>query len=471
MIRNKKMNKRLYRSIRKMLPALLVFFVIHAAVMPKIAAAQQSSPDSTVATGNQDLFGEKFREGRELIDRQEWAKGAEKFREALEKYPDHELADAALYWLAFCYKKQKKYKEADAALARLVEKFPTSPWIGDAEVMKVEIAPWIGRLGVSGNDNINSNVVEGQVSSDLQASIVKGTVTNSVQNPTLADKLAMSDRLPLERADEIKLAAFQSLLSADPKRAVETMGEVLAPDSKASETLKREILRVWRNPRLFASQTIVSNIDKTVGGKEFVALLRETLAKSFRNEKNLKIRIEIIYTLASLADAQSLAYLKQLYATQSDRDIRRDIINSLSVSAGDSSKFNPDGAPGQEAGFDLSREQKRKTQIEILLEIVRDEKDFELRRLAFANLRRFQSWATSEQASATMTRIYDSETDEEFKVSIVRALAESKQAQATRKLIDIARNDKSDKLRLEAIYQLKDSKDPEVIRFLEELIK
>jgi len=286
-----------------------------------------------------------------------------------------------------------------------------------------------------------------------------------------ADKLAMTDRLPLDRADEIKLAAFQSLLAADPKRAIETMGEVLTPDSKASETLKREILRVWRNPRLFASNALVSNIDKNIGGKEFVSLLRETLIKGFQNEKNLKIRIEIIYTLASLADAQSLDYLKRLYATENDRDIKKDIINSLGTSAGDPSKFSSDTIQRQETGFNISREQKRKIQIEILLQIVRDEKDTELRRLAFANLRRFQSWATSEQAFDVMTRIYDSATDEEFKVTIVRAFAESKQSQATKKLIDIARNDKSDKLRLEAIYLLRDNKDPGVIKVLEELIK
>jgi HEAT repeat protein len=439
--------------------------------MPEIAA-QQNSTVSKVETGNQDLFGERFREGRDLIDRQEWASGAEKFRETVEKYPDHRLADAALYWLAFCYKKQKKYKEADAALARLLEKFPSSAWAGDAQVMKTEIAPWIGRLGVLGNDNINSNVAPGQFSSDLQADIVKGTVNSSVQSPSLTEKLAITDRrLSLDRADEIKLAAFQSLLTADPKRAVETMGEVLTPDSKASETLKREILRVWRNPRLFASNTLVSNIDKNIGGKEFVSLLRETLAKSFQNEKNLKIRIEIIYTLASLDDGQSLAYLKQLYATENDRDIRKDIINSFAASAGESSKFNSDAFPGIVTGLNLSREQKRKIQIEFLLEIVRDEKDIELRRLAFANLRRFKGWTASEQAVDLMTRLYDSETDEEFKISIVRVLAEFKQNKATKKLVDIARKDKSDKLRLEVIYLLRDSKDPEAIKILEELIK
>lgn len=463
------MNRHLYQSIYKKLPALLILFLIYTAVMPDTASAQ-NSPVAKNEAENQDFFGERFREGRDLIDEQEWGRAAEKFREVVEKYPDHKLADAALYWLAFCYKKQKQYKEADFALARLLEKFPDSAWTGDAQVMKTEIAPLVGRLGVLGN--ANAGVAQGQFSSDLQADIVKGTVNGAVQNPSLAEKLAMSDRLPLDRADEIKLAAFQSLLNADPKRAVETMGEVLTPDSKASETLKREILRVWRNPRLFASNPLTSNIAKnTGGGKEFVALLRETLVKGFQNEKNLKIRIEIIYTLASLSDRQSLESLKRFYAAETDRDIKKDIINSFGISATEFSKFDSDSFPGQQTGFNISREQKRNMQIEILLEIVRSEKDIELRRLAFSNLRRFQGWAASGQAVETMTRLYDDESDEEFKISLIRAFAESKEAAAAKKLLEIARNEKSGKVKLEAIYALRTSTDPDVLKFLENLIK
>lgn len=469
------MNKHLYRSIYKTLPALLILFVIYTNVMPEIARAQNSP---VFQTDKQDSFDERFRAGRDLIDQKEWKQAAEKFREALDKNPDHKLADAALYWLAFCYKKQKKYGESDAALALLLKKFPDSTWASDAQVMKTEIAPLVGRLGVLGNDKIG--VAEGQFSSDLQAQVVTGTVNKSttgtvngqVQNPSLAEKLAMSgDRLPLDRADEIKLAAFQSLLNADPRRAIETMGEVLTPDSSASETLKREILRVWRNPRFFGSNDLVSNINKNIGGKEFVTLLRETLAKGFQNEKNLKIRIEIIYTLASLDDRGSLEILKRFYGAESNRDIKKDIINSFSISATEASKFNSDTVPGQQTGFDLTREQKRKMQIEILLEIARNEKDNELRRLAFSNLLRFRNWTASGEAVETLRGLYDADTDEEFKISLIRALAESKQIAATKKLLDIARNDKSDKLRLEAIYSLRTSKDPEVIKFLQDLIK
>lgn len=468
-----KNEKHLYQSIYQTLPALLILLTIYTALMRETARAQNPPPTGIKVTAQND-FGEKFRAGRDLIDRQEWARATEQFREAIENNPDHKLADAALYWLAFCYKKQKKFEEADAALDRLFKEFPASPWTLDAQVMKTEIAPALGRLYDARNNNPKKNrknPQQDQFSSDLQAQIITENVSNSSQNLSLEEKLALTDRLPLERADEIKLAAFQSLLVADPRRAIETIGEVLKPESKAREALKREILRVWRKPRLFASNTLTDNITKTIGGKEFVSLLRETLVKSFQNEKNLKIRVEIIYTLASLADEQSLDYLKQIYATENERDIKKDIINSFGSS---SSVFYPSGsdiAQKQKGEPDIAREQNRKIQLDFLLEIVRAEKDLELRRLAFSNLRHFKNWSGGAQAVEVMTRLYDAETDEEFKLAILRTFGESKQPAATRKLLDIAKNDKSDKLRVEAIYSLRTSKDPEVLKFLEDLIK
>jgi TolA-binding protein len=82
--------------------------------MPETAFAfVVNSPASKIETSNQDDFDKKFREGRDLIDKEEWARASEKFREVIEKYPDGKSTDAALYWLAFCHKKQFRLKEAE----------------------------------------------------------------------------------------------------------------------------------------------------------------------------------------------------------------------------------------------------------------------------------------------------------------------------------------------------------------------
>jgi tetratricopeptide (TPR) repeat protein len=476
-------NKRnLYQLIYKTLPALLIIFTIYTVVMPKTAFAfVESATAPEIETIDQDDFDKKFREGRDLIDREEWARAAEKFREAVETYPNGKSADAALYWLAFCHKKQKQFKEANSALDRLMEKFPTSSWSADARVMKVEIAPSRAVIYSPAATGFNyPAAAPATTAAAASNSLYNGTAPlNTAQTYVRSGELIgilndTSARAPLDREDEIKIAAFQSLLSADPKRAIETMGDILRTDSKASETLKQEVVRVLRAPRWSGTQAIGlagsgSIIEKGLG-KEFVPLIRDALIKGFQNVSSIKLRKEIIYSLANLADDQSIDFLKKRYADENDREIKKAIIGAFSSSSNVLYAFSSNNSTF--AGLNnSSRAQTRKTEFNFLMEIVRTEKDTELRRLAFANLQRFQNWAADVQMMEMVSSLYDSETDEAFKISIIRSLTAARQNQATRKLLDIARSEKSDKLKLEAIYALRSSKDPEVLRFLEDLIK
>ncbi len=478
-----KNEKHSYQTIYKTLPALLILFTFYTALMPEIYAAVSAGNPPALKTKSQavqDDFDKKLREGRDLIDKQEWAQAAGKFREAVEKSPDHKSADAALYWLAFCHKKQRQFKEADAALDRLLEKFPASSWAGDARVMKTEIAAPLNRLYLT---NVGTMIAPNEGSAKLPPA---PSVYNARQVQGLYESLTLGESnagsAPLGREDEIKIAAFQSLLAADPKRAIDALGEILKSASKASETLKIASLRVLRGSHRLGTETIGSqttgfvtnSIGKNSIGKEFVPHLRETLVGSFPNETNPKIRKEIIYALASLADGGSTDYLKRLYTDAgNDRETKKAIINSFAASNGYSYSFSITGsaANGSAYAYNSDAARTRKTEREFLLEIVRAEKDAELRGLAFASLLRFPNWAADTGAIETLASLFDAETEETFKVSIIRAFSGVKQARAVQKLLDIARGDKSDKLRLEAIYALRNSKDPEVLKFLENLIK
>lgn len=460
--------KQTHKRIYKLLPVLLILFTFYIAVMPKVAFV--SAADAPVGKAQDDDFDKRFREGRDLIDREDWAKAAEKFAELIDRYPNNKSTDAALYWLAFCYKKQKQFQKAGDALDRLIEKFPSSSWASDARVMIMEVAAPLGRVyGAVGATSPSGFSPVGVVKSTA-VTPASGYVGYGISGEAYSALTAAAARTPLDRESEIKIAAFQSLLAADPKRAIETMGEILKPDSKASETLKLEMLRVVRRPRLlntFSSASGAGVVNQSfsyqtgVLDKQFAALLREALVKSFQNETNPKVRREIISVLANSADDQSTDYLKKLYASEQDREMKKAIINSFGSSLGNSFFY----------AFGTDTAQKRKTETDVLMEIVRTERDLELRRLAFSNLQRSHGWSPDEQTTQMFAQLYDAETDEQFKILIVRALANSKQNQATRKLMDIARSDRSDKLKLEAIYALRNSRDPEVIKFLEDLIR
>lgn len=70
-----------------------------------------------------------------------------------------------------------------------------------------------------------------------------------------------------------------------------------------------------------------------------------------------------------------------------------------------------------------------------------------------------------------ISRLYDAETDERFRISIINYFSNLKNKKAAKKLMNIAKNDKNENMRFLAIYALRSSKDPEVVKFLDSLIK
>src|SRR6267142_1271499 len=80
-----------------------------------------------------------FREGRDLIEAQNWQKASEKFNDFINQYPKDRDVDAALYWYAYALQKQGKKDEAAEPLLRLIKEFPNSSWRREAEAMLVVI--------------------------------------------------------------------------------------------------------------------------------------------------------------------------------------------------------------------------------------------------------------------------------------------------------------------------------------------
>ncbi len=446
----------------KIFAVILLVIGFNCVLIPEIIRAstlEKSAPDKEFTD---DKFDKVFREGRDLIDKEEWANAAEKFKQIACDCPENKKVDTALYWLAFCQKKLGQVESAGKTLDLLVKNYPNSSWSDDARVLQYEIRPALAT-------NLFSRTYSVQSARADDLSLAKAQTGGFG---------ALAPQTPLDREDEIKLAAFQSLSSADPKRGIEVLGSLLKNDSKSSETLKREVLRSLRSPRLlrqmnpgeFDFDYLTANESRN----QFTPLLRETLVRSYQNESNDKIRMEIIYALGSLNDEQSFEYIVQLYASENNKEIKKAIINSFGSNLYNSySPFSFAGAARniQTEKITSDANVTRQTHFDKLLEIVRTEKDSELKRLAFSNLQKFTEWSEKEKVIEIISRLYDDESDEQFKTSIIRSFAASKQNEATTKLLNIAKNDKSDKLRLEAIRSLGTSKKPEVIKFLEDLIK
>jgi tetratricopeptide (TPR) repeat protein len=479
------------RNLIKLLFSICFLSVSFGYILIPIRAAEKPSLIAEIKSGD-EKFDRIFREARELFDKEEWAKAAAKFNEIVCDCPEKSYVDSAFYWLAYSYKKQKMYQEANQTIDRLLKNFPNSSWADDARVLRYEAAVTISGIATAPGQNF-SRVAVPRVPPIAQ--------TNIFTEVGVGEVYGLSQKVQLDREDELKLAAFQSLIANDPKKGVEAVGRLLQSTSKASETLKREVLRSLRGSRFITSRYptngfATAEVTPTVLVTQINPILREILVKGFQTESNLNIRSEIIYSIANINDEQSYTFLAQLYPNESNKDLKKVIINSFVsgpqsfISGQAYSQFEYwNGSTWANNATELATVQGsttgivganqtpktnpiRELRFNSLMTIFRNEKDLELRRLAFGNIQRFAGWSTRDGMIDNLSQLYDSETDEQFKISIIYSFSNlSKNQQATSKLLDIAKNDKSDKIRLEAIRALRNNKSPEAIKFLEDLIQ
>lgn len=252
--------------------ALVVPFILAVVVLPLIGikggSQERSQGDSAIQTPNASGPEKKaFRDGRELLREENWTRAAERFNDYISDYPKDANVDAALYWLAFALKKQGRFREADRALNRLITEFPASAWADDGKALRIEIAP---RLG----------------------------------NTELIDKEANASG-----NDEAKLVALRNLFSTNPEHAIAISSNIFAAGSGATRSFK---------------ESTVTMLGR-YGGKRAWPLLIDIAA----HESDSRLRKSAIYWLGKEEDAKTLAALKNLALTATEKDIGFAVLSAI----------------------------------------------------------------------------------------------------------------------------------------------
>lgn len=446
-----------------------------------------------------------FRQGRDLIDKEDWAAAAAKFQGYVAQYPKSKDADAALYWLAYALKKQGKFQDAEKNLERLVKEFPRSTWADDARAMQVEISPQTGkRVEPEGMD------------------------------------------------DELKMVALQSLFQSDPARAAGYVADILKPGSKASSELKEtavsllgnyggpeavamllDIARTQPDPDLRGiaihrlgqtnGETVIDELlkiymaerDRDVKGQVLHAFSQmnsprayAALLEAARAGGDAELRQTAIHWLGQRNEPQAVDDLMRLISAERDEEVRGSILHAFSQmndpraqakllevarGGGDYSvelRATAIHWVGQRQGdavvdellsifradrnedirgavfHALSQQQSPRARA-ALFEIARGGDDPETRLQAIHALKQFDDDATV----AELIKLYDAERDEDVKNTLLHVFSQSSQERAFLKLMDIARGDASREMRKQAIHWLGQSRDPRAMKLLQDLLR
>ena len=472
-----------------------------------------------------------FRSARDLITDGDWAKAQQKFNEYVTSFPNEKNLDAALYWMAYADYKLAKYDQCRSTIDRLLQKYPNTNWKDDARTLLAQVP---GASVYSYQDMVRVVRGQAvAVTPPPQEPQVEDTPSVTVPAFTLAGPaipVAPVEGVltpgaigfgPSEADDdddnsndpcEFKIVVLQALFQTDVQRGIMAASEWLKPGStqtvrckgaaltllgrNGGKTVTPVILGVARNePDLKLRARAISALGAT-NDDSVVDALRDFAMSSPDNS----IVEASLYALSKHTGERAIAVLSD-FATNNSRTIpqRKVAIASIASRPGEpavDALFRVyDGDQTVEirkaviSGFANRRSERAGTK---LFDIARSSDNVELRKAAISALSR----RGGDKAIDFLLNLYDIEKNEDLKDQIINSLgygsgmwapvvidsgqtvyttsakSRMEDQRVVRKMIEIARSPQAPmERRKRAIGWLSRSKDPEVLKFLEELLK
>ncbi|MEJ2085385.1 MAG: HEAT repeat domain-containing protein [Acidobacteriota bacterium] len=286
-----------------------------------------------------------YRDAQQALDRGDWSEAASLFAEIAEK-GDAE-SDDALYWQAWAQNKLGRSTQALKTVGLLESRYPSSPWLDEARALQAEI-----------------------------------------------DARAAEEWSGDETDEELKLYALNSLLMAEPERALPILDKYVRGDY--SPRLKERALFVLSQSEAPAART----------------LLEEIAA----GDTDPNLALAAIQYLGMDQSAQAASRLESIYRSTEDRRVKSRILESLAM--------------GQHK--------------DLVLAVAREEADLQLRAKAIELLGMLDAIPELEQ-------LYAAETEVQLKAHILEALM---LAGDTPTLIDVATTESDPALKAKAIEAL-----------------
>jgi len=372
-----------------------------------------------------DRADELYSEGREAIEEGKYERAIDKFDRLIELKTTR--TDAALYWKAYSLAKLGRRADALGALADLQQRFKDSRWIRDAKALDVEIRQASGQ-----------------------------PVSPEAQND-----------------DELKLMALRGLMQSDSERALPIIEQMLAGAN--SPKVKDRALFVLSQSGSSRAREIMANVAK--GGSNpdlqlraihYLGIMggsdnRQILADVYRSSSDAAVKRSIIRSFMVSGDRTRLLALAK---TETDAGLRGEAVQQLGVMGAHAELGE---LYASESSVDVKKRISQAMFVggnaDKLIDLAKNEKEPQLRRIAVRNLGLMGSSRTGEAIKA----IYLSDATPEIRKEAINALFLQNNG---RMLVELARAEKDPAMKKELVSKMSvihGSK--EVTDYLLELLK
>ena len=463
-----------------------------------VAKLERFMQASKVNTASMQIL----REGRDLIEAQNWQRAADKFNEFIKGYPKDKDLDAALYWHGYALQKQGKTDEAAASLVRLINRFPSSNWRQDAQALLVTLGRKADVDQALQRDNCEIKILALQSLFQADEERAVGIVTEALRaNPTTCQGFASAAvsmlgahggaravpiLLDVARTNpdvKLRLTAIKRLGEQDSDQITDELIKIY--DADRTKEVRVQILRALvesRTPRGTAKVIEIARSGDDVQFRQvairYIGELKDAASlderiRIYDTDKTKEIRMQVLRALNERDDEKARAKIWDIARAGDTPEMRMYAIRLLSdhgrmpidqllqLYTGES---NPQIKQSLLRAFADSDDPRAREQ---LFKIARSNDPQDVRGYAIRQLGNRDDEPTVTQLVA----LYDAEQNQQVKMVLIRGFGDSKHKVAVRKLMTIARNDPSVEMRKVAVRYLGESKDPDALKFLEELLK
>jgi HEAT repeat protein len=413
-----------------------------------------------------------LRAARKVMDDGDYREAAQLFARIAERYPRSTQASDALYFRAYSLFRAGGSSSLSAALTALEELnrlYPSSSANrGDASSLRVRIC---GALAQRGDEACAREVVDvatrrgggqgtGQGSSqncprDDDDNDERIMALNALMNMNSEAAVPILERV-LARKDECSRALRKKAVFLISQKRTANVADILIKVAREDPSPEvREQAVFWlsnvRDPRVvdLLGEMAANNSDPAIQEKAIYSLSNTRSERASQILRDIaqregarkQAREQAIFWLGNRRDAEASEFLKGLYARLTDRDLKEKVL------------------------FSVANQRSTGNGTWLVGIAMNERESMDLRKQALF-------WAGNQRAVSLteVAALYDRVSEKEMKEQIIFVLAQNKADASVDKLMDIARRDSDRDMRSKAIFWLGQSRDPRVIKFLEELI-
>ena len=427
-------------------PRLLAGAVALAGLVLALAAAPARAQHKELfrrfVQSDNSAAASAFVQGRALLSEEKWAQAAAALERYRAEFPSDKNLDAATYWLAYAYEKQNKFREAEGALQSLLSRYPSSTWADDAKVLSARLK---AKTGVA------VNVDENDPNDELRIIALR----TLCENDRMGCSARVNEVLRSSKSARVKEAAIILLGRYGGTEAVPAL--ISLSRTEADEKLRmraisalgatndERALDVLREIATGAAYADVSPADSAIhalaahDNPRAVAILGEIATRA----QNLKARTHAIELLSRRRGDNAVDELLRLYDAVPEVQVKKYVV----------------------AGLGNRKDPRAHAK---LVEVARSASDVQLRRQAVHSIPN----RGEEQDLEVLLSLYDAERDNDLKNHLLGAIGRYQNQRAYQKLQQVVRNpaETLDR-RKAAISHLSRSKDPQVMKFLEDMLR